>query len=169
MGRVEHDGIDFRLHQRLHTGHGLAGDADTRSYQQTSVGILRGIGLVLRLRDVVVSDQPQQVLMLVNHRQLLNLVLLQQIDHLLHIGVTGGGDQVLGGHHLGDGASHLGLKTEVAVGDDAHEAVLFIDDGDTADLELMHHALRLAHRLIGAMVTGLLIMPFWARFTMETW
>ncbi len=74
----------------------------------------------------------------VDQRQLLDLVLGQQIVGVFLGDVGRTGDQVLTGHNLGDLEAVVVLGSDeahVTVGDDADELVVLVDDRQTGDVE----------------------------------
>ena len=100
--------------------------------------------MILDLRNIFIGDEPDELSVVVDHGQLFDLVVEQ------HVGRVGqlrrvGGDEVLRGHHLRDAAAHVALEAQVAVGDDADEPALAVDDGDAADLVLLHQREGVAH------------------------
>ena len=76
-------------------------------------------------------------------------MLLQDIGGAVEVRVAGSGDKTVFGHYVADVAVEVFLETEVAVGDDAHEDVLLVHHGDTADVVFGHDAQRVAHGLVG--------------------
>ena len=57
-----------------------------------------------------------------------------------------GGDEVLLRHDFVDGTVKTAFETQVAIGDDAHQMLLVVDHGNTADVILRHDVERLSHR-----------------------
>ena len=55
------------------------------------------------------------------------------------------GHQVFAGHHLIDGTSHITLETQVAIGDNTHQATIVIHHGDAADMIFVHQVERILH------------------------
>ena len=85
------------------------------------------------------------MVVLVNDRQLLNLVLLKDISGFLKRHFRGG-DQVLASHHFADGTIQTAFKTEVTVRDDTFEAVMAVDHRNTTDMVLAHQVECISHR-----------------------
>ena len=137
---VEHHGVDAFGHEGLDALERVGGDADAGGDAQPSALILAGVGVVLLADHVLVGDQSDELVVLVNYRELLDAVLKQRVLDLLggELGVLQG-DKALGGHHVGDLDRIILLEAEVPVGDYAHEGVVLGYDGDAADLELAHH------------------------------
>ena len=82
---------------------------------------------------------PTRLPFLVDHRQPLDLVLVHEVDGLVHLDVLAGGDQAAG-HDVADLLVRLQLddRPHVAAADDADELAV-IDDGDACDALLRHH------------------------------
>ncbi len=64
---------------------------------------------------------------------------LQYAGGLLKVGALVGGDNIFRSHNLVDRASEVGLKAEVAVGNDANEHTIFIHNRNTANVIFLHH------------------------------
>ena len=95
MGCINDDGISTSVHQCLHTVEGVIGHTNTGSYAQTTFVILAGHRLVLGLRNILIGDQSDQVVVFIHHRQLLNLILLKDLGSSCQIGLLMGGHQVI--------------------------------------------------------------------------
>ena len=148
MSSVDNHGVDAVVHQRGHALQRVGSDADTGSYAQTAHGVLAGVGVLRDLGYVAVSDESNQMILVIDHGELLDLVLEEYLGGILKIGSRVGGDDVLGGHDLCDGERHILLETKVAVGDDTDQMFLGIDHGDTADAVVVHEFESIAHSLI---------------------
>ena len=138
VGCIDHHGIHLRIHQGLHPGQGVPGDAHGSGNTQAAALVLAGVGPLLDLYNVLVGDQPDKLIFFVHHRQLLDLVFLQDVGSLFEVSELRGGDQVRLGHHIVDGLLRVALKAQVAVGDDAHEDMARIHDRDAADAIFIH-------------------------------
>ena len=145
MGGVDDDGVGAGVDQCLHAVEGVGGDAHSGGHAQAALLVLAGHGLVLGLGDVLIGDEPHQVVVLVHHGQLLNLVLLQNLGSVHQVRLLVRGDEVLLRHHLLYGAVQAALKAQVAVGDDAHEALLVVDHGYASDVVFGHDVKSLCH------------------------
>ena len=93
---------------------------------------------------------PLRCLSLVDDEKFFDAMLLQNRFGLLERRADGHGDERLRRHHFGDGDVVARLEAEVAVGDDADEMPVFIDDGHAADLVTLHHGQRLRDGAVGA-------------------
>jgi hypothetical protein len=76
MSSINNDGISTSLNQSLGTVQGINCNTNTGSHAKATLGILASHWLVLSLGDVLVSDQTYQAILIINYRELLNLVLL---------------------------------------------------------------------------------------------
>ena len=146
VGGVDDDGVGTGLHQRCDAVECVDGHAHTGSHTQAALVVLAGHGFVLGLGDVLIGDESHQVVVLVHHGQFLYLVLLQYLCSGGQVGLLIGSDEMLARHHLVDLSVEAVLKAEVAVGDDAHQQVVLIHHGNTADVILCHHGERLTDR-----------------------
>ena len=79
VSRIDDDGINTGIHQCLHTVQGVGGDTYTCSHTQTAFLILACHRLIFRLCDVLIGNQTDQTVILIHHRQLLDLILLQDL------------------------------------------------------------------------------------------
>lgn len=120
--------------------------------------------MVLHLRQVLIGDEPHQTAVVVDHRELLDLVVEQHLRGVRKFGVVGGDEPVAGRHHLGDAARHVALEAQVAIGDDTDQLAVAIDDGNAADAVLAHQIEGVAdgivlgdgHRIVDHAVLGTL-------------
>ena len=104
--------------------------------------------MVLHLGDVLIGNQPHQAAFVVHHGEFLDLVVEQHFGRVLQLGLAGRNQSVAGGHDLADGTLHVALETQVAVGDDADEPAVAVDDRDTADFVLGHQVEGIAHGVV---------------------
>ena len=146
MSRVDDNGIGTCLYQRLHTVQGVDRHADTGSHTQTALGVLAGHRFVLGLGYVLISNQTDQLVVLVYHRQLLDLVLLQNLCGSLQVGCLVGRHNVLLCHHLVDALAEVFLETQVTIGHDAYQMAFIVHYRDTTDLVFGHQGQRVRNR-----------------------
>ena len=145
VSRINHDGIGTGIHQSLHTVEGINGHTDTSSHTQTTFLVFTSHGLILGLGDVLIGDQTDETVVLVDHRQFLDLVLLQNLGSSDQVGLLMGGHEVLLRHDLLNGTIETTLETEVAVGDDTHKVVVIVNHGNTTDMIFRHDVEGLSH------------------------
>ncbi len=87
--------------------------------------------------------------MVVDDQQLLDAVRVQDLLGFLEADAGARGDEVVLGHHLGDGAVEPLLEAEVAVREDADELAV-LRDRQTRDVEAAHDRERILDALIRA-------------------
>ena len=144
MSRVEDYGIYLLGHEGSYAIHSIGRDADACCYAQTSLSILAGIRVILELGDIAVGDKSYKFAVVVDYRELLNLVCEEYLGCRLKILLVSG-DYVLLSHHLVDKARHIALESQVAVRNDAYEHTLVIYYRDATDLILLHQLQRIAY------------------------
>ena len=162
--RVEHHGVDVLGDQRLHAVHRVGRNADAGRHAQAALRVLAGIGVILHLGDVLISDQPHQTACVVHHGELFDLAVEQYFLGVGEFGIVRRHEAVAGRHHLLDAARHVALETQVAVGDDADKHPVRIHDRNASDLVLFHQVQRVAdgvvlgngHRIVDHAVLGAL-------------
>ena len=121
MGGVDADDVGLGLYQRLDALIGVLGDADRGADAQAAHLVLAGVGELDDLHDVFDGDEPAELVVVVHHQELLDLVVLELVSGLVEVGAHRHGDQVLGGHQVFDRLAEVGLEAGVAVGDYARQ------------------------------------------------
>jgi len=111
-------------------------------------GVIPTPAATLHLGNVLIGNQPHQTAPVVHDGQLLDFVVEQHLGSVLQLGLAGRNQSVAGGHDLADGTLHVALETQVAVGDDADEPAVAVDDRDTADFVLGHQVEGIAHGVV---------------------
>ena len=86
------------------------------------------------------------MVVLIDHGEFLDLVLLQNLGSSSQVGLLMGGYQVILRHDLCHGTIQTALETEVAVGYDTYEVIVIVDHGDTSDMIFRHDIEGLSHR-----------------------
>ena len=135
MRGVDDEGVDTCLNEQRGALVGLFTSADTSGNKQTAVRVLRRVRVLLALHEVLHRDQANQLACLVHDRQLLHLVRRQQRKCLLLIDAFIRNDQRHRCHHLCDLAVVVRLEAHIAVGDDAHQALVGVDHRQARDVE----------------------------------
>ncbi len=125
VGGVDHDHVDFGIDQGFGAADGVVADADGRRGPQPSLRVLAGVGVLLRLFDVLHGDQADATEIVVHHQKLLDPVLVKQSFRLFPVDAVPHRDQrpVVGvrGHQLADALVRVVGETHVAVGENAHQ------------------------------------------------
>ena len=147
MGGVEADGVHLGVDQRGDAIHHIAGDANGGGAEQATLTVLGGVGVLLGLLDVLDGDEAAQHVVLVHQRQFFDAVFGEDLARLFQRGAHRGGDEVFRGHDLGDLAGIVGLKAQIAVGEDADQLAVF-GDGHAGDAVARHQFLRVGDEMI---------------------
>ena len=139
VGRVYHYGVGTGVDKGLHAVERVDGDAHAGGHAQAALLVFACHGLVLGLGYVLVGYQAHKVVVFVYHRQLLDLVLLQYLGCGGQVGLHVRCHEVVFRHHVVHLLVQVALKAQVAVGDDAHQVVVFVYHGYAADMVFCHH------------------------------
>ena len=145
MCSIDDDSVCSGIDKSLHTVESVGSHSHAGSHAQTAFAVLASHWLVLCLCDVLVCDKSHEVVVLIHHGQFLDLVFLQNLSSRGEVGLLVSSDEVLLRHHLVHLLVEMALKAKVAVGDDAHEVVVIIDDGDSSDMVFSHHVESILH------------------------
>ena len=146
--RVDDDDVDAGVEQRLGPGKAGLADAGRAGDAQAAVLVLAGLGIGARLLDVLDSDQTDTATVIVDHEQLLDAVLVEQLGRIGHADALARGYQVTR-HQLSHGLVGLAGEAHVAVRQDADEPLAFaVDDRDAGDRLGAHQLQRRRQRLV---------------------
>ncbi len=148
VAAVETEHVDLGLHQGLGPGQHVGAHAEGGTHPEPAQVVLRRIGIVDGLLDVLDGDEAAQGSGLVHDQQFLDAVVLEDDLGFLEGGAHGNRDQVLLGHAVPHRQIHVGLEPQVPVGQDAHELVI-LDHGNAGDLVLGHEGLRVPDGGVG--------------------
>jgi hypothetical protein len=136
VGGVDDEDIDARLDQGRGALPGLTEVADGCADEESAVAVLGRVGELLGLHEVLDRDEAAQAALIVDERESLALVLAKERGGVLVADADLAGDE----RHVGHDVTHerggpLGDRgeAEVAVGDDAQQVILRVDDGKTGD------------------------------------
>lgn len=145
--------------------------ADRRcsSDAQTSLSVLRGVGVLRRLLDVLDGDEADAIVSVIDDDQFFNAVLMEQALGFFLRNVALNGHQILLGHQFRNRLIQSRCKSDVAVGQDADKLAFpgaavgcfrsTRNDRNTRDALISHQLQGLAQRFLGAIVTGSRTMP----------
>jgi hypothetical protein len=139
VGRVDDDHVDPRLEQTRGTLPGVAEEPDGGSDAQAAGRVLGGVGILLALVEVLDGDEPGEASLLVDDRQLLDLVLGEDRDGVIGIDALASCDERRLGHDVanqGGGLLEGRDESHVAVRDDAHEHPGLVDDRQPGHAEV---------------------------------
>ena len=146
VGGIDDDGVGTGIHQSLHTVERIGSYTHTSSHTQTALVILTSHRFILGLGNILIGNQTDQTIILVDHGQLLDLVLLQNLGSSDQVGLLMGGHEIILRHDLLNGTIQATLETKVAVGHDTHEVIIIVNHGDTTNMILRHNIEGLRHR-----------------------
>ena len=149
VGGVDDEHIDAGLHQSGGALPSVAEEADAGGHTQTSLLVLGGVRVLLGLDEVLDGNQAGELAVVVDQRQLLDLVLGEQTVGVILGDVRRTSDEVLLGHHVLDLEVVVVFgrdEAHVAVGDDADEAVLLVNDRQAGDVELAAQLVEVGER-----------------------
>jgi hypothetical protein len=136
--RVHDEDVDLRPNQRGSALVGVRPHADGGADAQAPLRVLRGEWVLDPLLDVLDRDQAFQHAAVVDDRQLLHLVPVQDRLGLGERRPDRRRDEVARGHQVRDGLRDVVLETEVAVREDADQAAAVVDDGYAGDAVALH-------------------------------
>jgi hypothetical protein len=146
VGGVDAEEIDVLRDQPL--GSFVVVGPDRAADAQPPAVVAAGVGKLLQLVDVFDGDHAAKAPFVVDQKQLLDLVLLEDLLGVVEGRCERGGDQVVLRHHVADLHGRVGLEPEVAACEDAGELAVF-DDGHARDVVRVHQIDRAPDRLVG--------------------
>ena len=151
---VDHDEVDAGLDQPLGALIALVADRGGGGDAQAALLVLAGIRIGDRLLDVLDRDQADAAVLVVDHQELLDAVLVQQALGLLLADALAHRDQLVLGHQLGDRLARVGGEAHVAVGEDADElaglaVAAALHHRDAGDAVRLHQLERVGERRVG--------------------
>gem|GEM_PF-2128641 len=141
MCGVDRDHVDAAGHKALDALLEIGADADRGASQQPAALIGGGIRVIFLLLDVLDRDQAFENAGVVDKRQLLDAMFLEQHKGFIERGAYRRSHQVLASHDLGYRPAVIGRRHEarVAVGQDAQQlAGLGVGHRHAADPKLLH-------------------------------
>ena len=146
---VDHDHIDFGIHQRLGAGKAGIAHGGRRRHPQAAGRVLGGVRIIHRLLDILDGDEADAMEGIIHHQQLLDPAGVEQTARLFLTGAERHGGEVLGRHQLAHRLERVFGKAHVAVGENADQLAACVDHRNAADAVLQHQRLRFAQRRIG--------------------
>ncbi len=134
------DGQQVHLHANKFLGalKKIASSAYRCAGAQAALFIFGGVRVLDFLLNVLHRDEALQVVLVVHHQQLFDTVLMEDLLSLLQCGAHGDGDEIVLGHHVGDGQVISSFKAQITVGEDAHQLVI-LHHGDAGNAVTAHH------------------------------
>jgi hypothetical protein len=146
---IHHERIDASVDQGLGAHHVIPRRANRRGDAQAAMLILVRVRVLASLVDVLDGDESLQPPVLVDDRQLLDAMVGEDPLGLIEGRAFRCGDETFLGHRFLERTVQLSLELQVAIGDDADEAVVAVDDRNAGDPEALHEDRRLADRVFG--------------------
>ena len=155
VGGVQNQGVNTCVDESLCTLKNVLGNADGGGAEQSALGVLGGIRILLGFFDVLDGDQTLQIAVFIHQGELLDLAGAEDGLRLLQGGAHLAGDQVFLGHDLADGNIVAIQKTDVTVGQDPLQFALRVADGDTGDAVLVHQRQSVGDKVLPGEEEGL--------------
>ncbi len=140
---VDDEDVHLGVDERGRAFHRVRPDADRSADSQAALLVLRRERVLDPLRDVLDGDEALEPPVRVDHRELLDLVAVEDRLGLGERGADRRCDEVPVRHERRDGLRRVGLEAEVAVREDADEHALVVRDRDTGDAVALHQLERL--------------------------
>src|SRR5207302_8560385 len=117
---------------------GVLAHAHCGADDEAPLAVLRGQRIFLALGEVLDGDQPAQSAGVIDQRELLHLVALQQGERVVSADTHGRRHEGGRGHDIANESIMVGLEADVAVGDDADQDSVGVRDRDTRDPVTAH-------------------------------
>ena len=153
VGGVDDEDVGSRLGEHSRALVGVTVETDGGTDAQAAFVVLGGQRIFLGLDEVLDGDEALDDVVVIDEGQLLDLVFGEQLEGLLGSHADRRGDQRHLRHRLGDGACGkfaAGDEAQVAVGHDADEHIVLIDDGQSGDAVLSADLIELFQSLVGS-------------------
>ena len=127
MGCIHHDQIHACFHQQVHPLIRIRPDADGRAHAQPPMFVLAGIRVFDTFFDVLDGDQALQLELLVDDRQFLDAVLVEDLPGLLQRRAFRRRHELLPFHDLRHLQVHPRFEPEIAVGENPDQLAVLRD------------------------------------------
>jgi len=116
---IHHHDVHTGRNQGLGSGKASVPDRRGGGDAQAPCSSLQALGIGDLLLDVLDRDETDAAVILVDHQQLFDPMLMQELLGLPLAHPFADRDQPLLGHQLGDGLGRIGGEADVAIGEDA--------------------------------------------------
>jgi hypothetical protein len=146
---VDDEDVCVRVRQRLRTLDRIGTDADGGAHAKSTLLVLRRVRMLDLLLDVLDRDQTLEPPVAVDHGQLLDLVAVKDLFSLGERRADRRSHKIARSHQRGDRLRDVVLEAQVAVGQDADEHIVRVDDRHTADVVSTHQIERVRHKRVG--------------------
>ena len=153
VGSVDHHEIDAGRDQLRGALEAFIADGGGGGDAQTPLLVLAGVRIGHRLLHVLDRDQPHAAILIVDHEQLFDAMLMQHALRLVLAHALAHRDEFFMGHQLRHPLARIGGKAHVAVGQDADELAGLAGaaaghHGDAGDAVILHQRQRIGKRSI---------------------
>ena len=138
MRRVHGQHIHSGLDQSLNPLGQIRRHPHRSTNPETAHPILAGHGEILDFENVFVGNQTHQTALGIHNREFFDFVFLQNPLGLPQGGAFRGCNQVFLGHHLPNRLLGIGFKTQIPVGQNAHQFAVFVHHRNASDTILRH-------------------------------
>ena len=143
VGGIDHQHVNLGVEQSLGAGEAIVAGAGRGGGAQAALVVLAGVGVELRLLDVLDGDEADAAVGVIDHQQLFDAVLVEQALGFRLVHAFAHRDQALGGHQFRNRLLLVGSESHVAVGQDADQlAGRLLDHRDAGDAVIRHQAQR---------------------------
>ena len=154
MRGIDHDQIDAGVDQPLGALVTALADRGRRRDPQSPLRILAGERMGDRLLHVLHRDQPDTAILIVDHQELFDAMLVQHPLGFVLADALAHRDEVFMRHQLGDFLVGIGGKAHVAVGEDAdqlsrHPLAGAGDHGNAGETVILHQRQRVRQFGVG--------------------
>ena len=148
VGGVDDQGVDTCIDERASALPRVVADAEGGGDAEAAPVVLRCVRELDLLLDVFDRDQPSQLSVAVDDRELLDLVAVEDRLGFGKGGADRRGDEVARGHQRRHRLDGIGGEPKVAVRQDPDERSLVIGDRDTRDVVPGHQGEGLRHERV---------------------
>ena len=145
MRRIHHQKIDTGFDQTFGALVTVFTNARCCSSAQTSLSVLGGVRIELRLFNILDGNKTNATTLIVDNEKLFNTMSVQQTFCFVLIDILANRNEVLTGHQLVDFLLRIGRKTDVAIGQDTDKTPRtlgsILNDRNTRNSMCLHQCL----------------------------
>ena len=146
---IDHDQIAFGVDQRFGALEPGIAHGRRRRAAQPPRAILGGVGIGHGLFDILDRDQPDAVIKIVYHQQLLDPPRMQQASRFILADPRADRREIFMRHQFADRLARALGKADIAIGENADELAAGFDDGNSRNPVHRHQRLRISKRRVG--------------------
>lgn len=146
---IDHDEVDTGIHEGFGSFVRLAKGADSGSATEATFVVFGGVGVSLYFLNIFDGDEALEESAFIDDREFFDPMRCQEGLCLVESGSRAGGDQVYGGHPLGDGAIKICLESNISVCEDADKFAVVIGDWHPANMKMLHQVNGLLEHFVG--------------------